>query len=161
MMKRLFLISVVAVFAALFGVDAFAAPKKVAVIVEGNVTKEQKAMVNSAIMARLSGNKDYKAFERNAAFLKALEKEHDFQLSGQVPEEQIREVGERVGADYVIAVNAVITREDQCQVSARMIDLVSGEVLKTCNASREYEGSATLTALANNVAYRLLSKKSK
>lgn len=150
-----------AILVGLFSFDACAAAKKVAVFVEGNVTKEQRAMVNSAIMSRLSGNKDYKAFERNEAFLKALDKEYDYQLSGEVPENQIREIGERIGADYVIAVNAVITRDDQCQMSARLIDLVSGEVLKTCNASREFENSSTLTALANNVAYRLLNKKSK
>ena len=143
------------------GLDASAAGRKVAVFVEGNVTKVQKSMINSAFMARLSGNKEYRAFERNEAFLKALEKEHDFQLSGCVPDNEIRKIGERFGVDFVIAVNAVVTDDEQSQMSARLIDLVSGEVLKTCNASREYENSSTLTALANNVAYRLLSKKSK
>lgn len=160
-MKRLFILAVVAIIAVLSGLNASAAGKKVAVFVEGNITKEQKSMVNSAVMSRLSGNKDYQAFERNSAFLKALDREQDYQLSGQVPEKQIREVGERYGVDFVVVVNAVITSDDECQVSARLIDLVSGEVIKTCNASREYEGSSTLTAMANNVAYRLLNKKSK
>ena len=159
--KRTLILAIIAVVAGLFGMDAFAAGKKVAVFVEGNISKEQKSMVNSAIMARLSGNKDYRAFERNAAFLKALEKEQDYQLSGEVPEREIRAVGKRMGVDYVIAVNAVITSDDNCQMSARLISLEAGEVLKSCNATREYEGSATITALANNVAYRLLSKKSK
>lgn len=138
-----------------------AAGRKVAVIVEGNVSKEQKAMVNSAFMSRLSGNKEYKVFERNAAFLKAMEEEMDYQLSGEVPESQIREVAGKMGVDFVIAVNAVVTRDDQCQMSARLINIETGEVLKTANSSREYENSATLTAVANNVAYRLLSKTSK
>lgn len=144
-----------------FSLDSYAASKKVAVFVEGNISKEQKSMVNSAIMQRLSGNKEYRAFERNSAFLKALEREQDYQLSGEVSDDQIRKVGERFGVDYVIAVNAVITSDDQCQVSARLINLESGEVLKTCNAHREYEGSSTITALSNNVAYRLLSKQSR
>lgn len=159
-MKRIMVMIITVLLIGLAGVEASAA-KKVAVVVEGNISKEQKSVVNSAVMSRLSGNKDYKAFERNDAFLRALEREHDFQLSGQVPESQIREIGERTGADYVIVVNAVVSQDDQCHMSGRMIDLVSGEVLKTCNASREYEDSSTLTALANNVAYRLISKKSK
>lgn len=159
-MKRIMVMIITVLLMGLAGVEASAA-KKVAVVVEGNISKEQKSVVNSAVMSRLSGNKDYKAFERNDAFLRALEREHDFQLSGQVPESQIREIGERTGADYVIVVNAVVSQDDQCHMSGRMIDLVSGEVLKTCNASREYEDSSTLTALANNVAYRLISKKSK
>lgn len=160
-MKRFFVLTVVSVFIGLFGVDSFAAARKVAVFVEGNITKNQKSMVNSAVMSRLSGNKEYKVFERNDAFLKALEREHDYQLSGEVSEDQIRKIGERLGVDYVIAVCAVVTDDDQCQMSARLIDLESGEVLKTCNASREYENSSTITALANNVAFRLISKKSK
>ncbi|MBD5239311.1 MAG: hypothetical protein HDS64_06020 [Bacteroidales bacterium] len=160
-MKRFFVVIFVATVAAMFGLDSFAAAKKVAVFVEGNVSKEQKTMVNNSVMSRLSGNKDYKVFERNNAFLSALEKEHDYQLSGVCSEAQIRKIGERMGVDYVIAVCAVLTDDDQCQMSARLIDLESGEVLKTCNASREFEDSSTITALANNVAYRLISKKSR
>ena len=159
-MKRALLLVIVAILTAVYGSDLMAA-KKVAVVVAGNITAEQKSMVNSAIMGRLSGNKEYKVFERNDAFVKSLEKEHDFQLGGLVPESEIRKIGERSGADYVIVVNAVVTSDEECQVSGRLIDLVSGEVLKTCNAAREYEGSSTLSALANNVAYRLLNKKSK
>lgn len=153
--------AVIGVFAAILGFEASAASKKVAVFVEGNISKEQKSMVNSAVMARLSGSKEYRAFERNAAFLKALEREHDYQLSGEVSEAEIRKIGERLGVDYVIAVCAVITSDEQCQMSARLISLESGEVLKTCNTSREYEGSSTITALVNNVAYRLISKTSR
>lgn len=160
-MKRFVILAIFGILAFFTGLETFAAGKKVAVFVEGNISKEQKSMVNSAIMGRLSGNKDYQAFERNGAFLKALDREQDYQLGGNVPEKQIREIGERYGVDYVIAVNAVITSDDECEVSARMIDLVTGEVIKTCNATREFEGSSTLTAIANNVAYRLLNKKSK
>lgn len=160
-MKRVIVSTVIAIFVSLFGFSASAAGKKVAVFVEGNITKEQKSMVNSAVMSRLSGNKEYKVFERNDAFLKALEREHDYQLSGEVAEEQIRKIGERLGVDYVIAVCAVHASDDQCHMSARLINLETGEVVKTCNASREYENSATITALANNVAFRLISKQSR
>ncbi|MDE7407541.1 MAG: CsgG/HfaB family protein, partial [Muribaculaceae bacterium] len=129
-MKRFIVLTIVAVMSAMFGVDTFAAGKKVAVFVEGNITREQKQMVNSAVMSRLSGNGEYRAFERNGTFLKALEREHDYQLSGEVPESQIRKVGERLGVDYVIAVCAVLTSDDQCQMSARFINLETGEVLK-------------------------------
>lgn len=145
----------------MFAGDAMAAGKKVAVFVEGNLSSEQKTMVNNAVMSRLSGNKEYQAFERNDAFLRALEREHDYQLSGQVPEDQIREVGQRQGVDYVIVVVANLTRDDRCSMSARLVKLESGETLKSCEVSREFENSSTVTALANNVAYRLITKKSR
>lgn len=160
-MKKFLVLAVIALLGGIFGMDSFAANKKIAVYVEGNITKEQKSIVNSAIMSRLSGNKEYRVFERNDSFLRALDHEHDYQLSGEVSESQIRKIGERLGVDYVIAVVVVITEEDKCTVSGRLIDLETGEVLKTCNATREYEDSSSLTALGNNIAYRLISKKSK
>lgn len=160
-MKKFLVLFAMSLLCIVCGAEAMAAPKKVAVYVEGNLTNEQNSMVSGAVMQRLSGNSDYKVFERNAAFLRALEREHDYQLSGEVPESQIRTIGERYGVDYVIAICAVLTSDDQCQMSARLIDLQTGEVLKTCNVAREFENSSTITAMANNVAYRLLNKKSK
>lgn len=161
-MKRLALI-----FAILFSCVTFAsqsllaAPKKVAVYVEGSVGKSERSIINSAVIARLSGNKDYVAYERNAAFIKALDKENDFQTSGEVPEKEIRAIGERFGVDYVIVINAEITGDDQCQMAARLIELVSGKIIKSANIEREYSGSSCLINMANNVAYRLISNLSK
>lgn len=160
-MKRFFAIAL-ATLVCLFCVNVFAAsPKKVAVFIEGNISDVQKALINNAVMSRISNNKSFKAFERNSSFVKAVECEHDYQLSGAVPEKQIRQIGERQGADYVIAVVAQLTDDELLDISARLIDLVSGEVLKSCNVSREYDGSSSIKAAANNVAYRLLSKDSK
>ncbi len=160
-MKRTILFFMMLLACAVFSTEAMAAGKKVAVYVEGDMSKSDKSIVNSAVLARLSGNKDYKAFERNSAFIKALDKEQDFQVSGEVPEKEIRAVGECMGVDYVIVVNAVISSDDQCHMSARMLDLVTGEVMKSVSLKREYTGSGVLSDMANNIAYRLINKKSK
>lgn len=160
-MKRAFLFMLIAFFSSMFAVNVIGAPKKVAVVVVGNISESQKSIIDSSIMARLADSKDNVAYERNEAFLKALMKEQDYQLSGEVPDKEIREVGERMGVDYVIAVNVNITDDDKCHMSARMIMLESGRTIKTVNNEREYEGTSTLSAMANNIAYRLLSKKSK
>ncbi len=160
-MKKLVFLTVITLLAGLFGFDAFAAGKKVAVYVEGDMSRADKSIVNSCVLARLSGNKDYKPFERNTSFINALNKEQDFQLSGEVPEKEIRAVGERMGVDFVIVVNAVISSDDYCHMSARLIDLVSGEVVKSVSLKREYTGSDVLANMANNVAYRLINRKSK
>lgn len=151
-----------AVLSCLFYTNSLmAAPKKVAVYVEGDMSKSDKSIVSSAVLARLSGNKEYVAFERNNAFINALNKEQDYQLSGEVSEKEIRSVGERYGVDYVIVVNAVISSDDNCHMSARLVKLISGEILKTVNLTREYTGSGVLSTMANNMAYRLLNKQSK
>lgn len=151
----------VAIAACVSAADAYAAGKKVAVYVVGKISQDAKSIISSAVMARMSGNKDYVPFERNKAFIDGLNQEQDFQLSSEVLEKEIRKVGEHLGVDYVIVVDAVILSDDKCYMSARLIDLVSYEILKSVSLTREYTGSDVLTAMANNVAYRLLNKKSK
>lgn len=160
-MKRLsFLIAILLACVAFAG-EAMAAPKKVAVYAEGEISKSVKSIVCSSVLSRLSGNKDYKAFERNSAFVNALDKEQDYQTSGDVPEKEIRSVAQRMGVDYVIVVNTVISGDDQCHMSARMIDLVTGEIIKTVNLKREYTGTDVIPSMANNIAYRLINNSSK
>lgn len=137
------------------------AAKKVAVYAEGEISKSAKSIVCSSVLSRLSGNKDYKAFERNSTFINALDKEQDYQTSGEVPEKEIRSVAQRMGVDYVIVVNTVISADDICHMSARMIDLVTGEIIKTVNLKREYTGTDVISSMANNIAYRLINNSSK
>ena len=135
--------------------------KKVAVYVGGEIGDDDKSIVSTAVLSRMSGNRDYAPFERNAAFIDALTAEQDYQLSGEVPEKEIRKVGERLGVDYVVAVNVVIKRDDTCHMAAKLINLETGAIIKTVSQNRKYTDSSVLTALANNVAYRLLNKQSK
>ena len=143
-----------------FASEAMAA-KRVAVYAEGEISKSTKSIVCSSVLSRLSGNKDYKAFERNSAFVNALDKEQDYQTSGDVPEKEIRSVAQRMGVDYVIVVSTVISGNDRCHMSARMIDLVTGEIIKTVNLKREYTGTDVISSMANNLAYRLINNSSK
>ncbi len=159
-MKRLSFLLLLVLTCTVFATEAIAA-KKVAVYAEGEIPNSTKSIVCSSVLSRLSGNKDYKAFERNSAFVNALDKEQDYQTSGDVPEKEIREVAQRMGVDYVIVVNTVISADEQCHMSARLIDLVTGEILKTVNLKREYAGSEAITLMANNLAYRLINNNSK
>ena len=90
------------------------------------------------------------------SYLKNIVVHHFF----EVPEKEIRGVGERLGVDYVLAVNVVIN-DGVCYMTAKLINLETGEIDKTVNLNRKYTGQEVLTALANNVAYRILNKQSK
>lgn len=144
-----------------FTSQAATTSKKVAVYVEGAMSKSDKTIISSAILTRMSGNKDYTPYERNTSFINALNKEQDYQLSGEVSEKEIRKVGERMGVDYIIVVSTIISDDNQCHMSARLINLQSGEIIKSVNLQRDYIGTQTLSTMANNIAYRLLNKKSK
>ena len=160
-MKKLSVLILLVFSCVMFAEGAYAQTKKVAVYVEGKIDSEDKSIISTAVLARMSGNKAYAPFERNEAFIEALTKEHDYQLSGDVPEKEIRKVGERLGVDYVVAINVVIKNEEVCHMAAKLINLETGAIVKTVNQHRPYTDSSVPTALANNVAYRLLNKQSK
>lgn len=159
-MKK-FLVLILLVFSCvMYAEGANAQTKKVAVYVEGEIDSDDKSIVSDAVLARMSGNKEYAPFERNEAFIEALTHEQDYQLSGEVPEKEIREVGERLGVDYVVAVNVII-KDEVCYMTAKLINIETGAIAKTVRLNRKYTDASVLTASANNVAYRLLNKRSK
>ncbi len=160
-MKRIAFLTFMIVSCLTFTGSIHVEAKKVAVYVEGDISDNDKSIVSSAVLSRMSGNREYAPFERNDAFISSLNKEQDYQLSGEVPEKEIRKVGERLGVDYVLSVNVVLNDDNMCHMSARLINLESGAIIKTVNVNRKYTDSSVLTALANNVAYRLLNKRSK
>ena len=138
---------------------AFAAPKKVAVYVTGQMDQTAKTAISSSVLSRLSDNKDFIPFERDNAFLEAITDEQDFQLSGEVSVKEIRAVGEKLGVDYLIVVNGVVPSDGKVHMTAKLINLTTGEVKKSVSAQREYSDEDVWYKLANNVAYRLLNQK--
>lgn len=136
------------------------AAEKVSVFVEGNLSALQEQIVNNAFMYRLSSCKDYTVFERNETVLKAITREHDYQVSGDVPDSQIRKIAGKYGVDYVIVVTVTID-DNAIYMSARLINVESGKVEKTVAQDRAGGDNTTLKNLSNNVAYRLLNNQSK
>lgn len=160
-MKKIIILFLMALVGFLYASSSYAASRKAAVYVDGNINEDNTYIVSSAIVARMAACNDYTPFERNEIFVRALNKELDFQLSGEVPEKEIRKVGERLGVDYAVVVYVTIGSDSQCYFTARIINIESGEILRTVNQRREYKDSQTLYSMANNVAYRLFNKKSK
>lgn len=140
--------------------EAAVNPKSVAVYTEGTLDPDEKMIVTSSVLARLSGDKEYRAFERNTSFINALNNEQDYQTSGEVPECEIRTIGHRMGVDYVIVVHVSIV-DDLYLMSARLINMETAEIIKSVKLTRQYTDSSILSSMANNIAYRLINKKSK
>lgn len=106
-------------------------------------------------MDRITQNRNYAAYERNEAFLNAITKEHDFQLSGDVKRWQIRDIANKYGVDYVIAVDVVID-DNHSYMTAKLINLVTGRVIKQAQSDRAGYKTTVLQNLANTVAFRLI-----
>lgn len=142
------------------GMQAQAKKYTMSVIVIGNITDAARDIVSSAFMQRLSGNSDYVVFERNKAFLNALTKEQEYQVNGTVPESEIRSLGSRMGVDYVAVVQVQFIGESVL-ITAKILNLETAQIIKSCTETREYENAETLKAMADMAAYRLFSKNSK
>lgn len=77
-------------------------------------------------------------FERNNAFINKLNSEIDFQTSGNDPVSEIRAIGARMGVDYVTLVNIDVVCDDVV-MTARIVNLESGQIIKTVTDSRQME----------------------
>ncbi len=157
-MKKVLLLALLA-----FGVTTFVQAQnkeKVAVYVLGTVGDNYKKIISSKAVSRISRSNEYAAVERTNAFVDALTQEQDYQLSGEVRDDQIAALGKRFGARYV-AVFEASEADDLGFVSARMIDVESGLVIKSADISRKVQSSESWIAMTNNVAFRLVSAKSK
>lgn len=158
-MKKILFLFVVCLLASM-QVGASAAKLTMAVNVFGSVTPEARNLVESAFLQRLSGNKSFVVFERNNAFINRLNREIDFQTSGDVPVREIRAIGARMGVDYVTLVNIDVIC-DEVVMTARIVNLETGQIIKTVTDSRQMEDLSTFKGMANTIAYRLYSKTSK
>lgn len=146
-----------------FGVATFVqaqSKERVAVYVLGAIDDSYKKIISSKAVSRISRSNEYAAVERTDAFIDALTREQDYQLSGEVRDDQIAALGRRFGARYV-AVFEVTGADDTGFISARMIDVESGLVIKSADTSRQIKSTEDWAAITNNVAYRLVSKNSK
>lgn len=156
-MKKVLLLALLA-----FGITTLVQAQnkqKVAVYVLGTISDNYKKIISSKAVSRISRSNEYAAVERTEAFIDALTKEQDYQLSGEVRDDQIAELGRRFGARYVAVFEA--TEVDNTGfISARMIDVESALVAKSVDSSRKIQSLEEWISLTNNVAFRLVSAKS-
>ena len=131
----------------------------VAVYLSGEISDSYKKIISSRAVSRISRSKEYVAVERTADFLNVLTKEQDYQLSGEVDEDQIAAIGKRFAAQYV-AVFEVSEADGLGFISARLIDVENGIVKKSVDASRKVQSAEDWIALTNNVAFRVIYNKS-
>ena len=157
-MKKVLLLALLA-----FGITTLVQAQnkqKVAVYVLGTISDNYKKIISSKAVSRISRCNEYAAVERTDAFINALTKEQDYQLSGEVRDDQIAELGRRFGARYVAIFEATEV-DDMGFISARMINVESGLVVKSADISRKVRSSEDWIAITNNVSFRLVSAKSK
>lgn len=124
-MKRLIIFSMVF----LFVVSGVFAQSKVAVLdasLGEGVHPNAAAIVADTINEQFVKSSDYIAIDR--AYISSIQAEKQFQLSGEVADQDIKELGATFGADYLCIANVSLLGSTYT-VSARLIEVSSAQVV--------------------------------
>ena len=145
-MKKLALL-----FMALFCVSAFADDlPRIAVYVTGDVPNNEKKALGTRILSSLINSGRYRGIERSNSFLAEIEKEQIKQRSGAIDDSQIRELGKQFGVTFVCIADITPAFGD-FQVSARIVDVETAEVIFIGDASGQLKSMADLTTVSDKV----------
>lgn len=150
-MKKLFIILL-----SVFSLTAFAQQKKVAVYVTGEQTGLNKVLGDQLVSAFADGGK-YIAIERTASFLSELGKEHSYQRTGAVDDNEISRLGKQFGVQLVCVADVSEVFGEK-YISARLIDVESAEVINTANASSKLDSMQELLKATQAIARDLNDK---
>lgn len=122
-----------------------------AVVAEG-ISKSVVVPITDKIAEEIVKALRYSVLDR--ANIEQVLKEKEFQVSGMVPDSEIKQAGKYLGADYVVVVRVSLI-ENTYFISAKMIDVESGAVV--AQVSDQQEGKATvLIAIAERVGKKLV-----
>jgi hypothetical protein len=138
-------------FVALFCVSAFADDlPRIAVYVTGDVPNNEKKALGTRILSSLINSGRYRGIERSNSFLAEIEKEQIKQRSGAIDDSQIRELGKQFGVTFVCIADITPAFGD-FQVSARIVDVETAEVIFIGDASGQLKSMADLTTVSDKV----------
>ncbi len=125
-MKKHFLITLLLTT---FAMVATAQTKRIAILEtidkENKVPYAVEVMVRSNLTKVISNTEGYEGYDR--VNISEIMDEHDFERTGLVSEEQIRQLGAISGADYLLVSEAVLFDESNVFVTAKILNVVSAK----------------------------------
>ena len=119
-----------------FSMTATAQNKRIAIL--ETIDKEDKVpyaievMVRSNLTKVISNTEGYEGYDR--VNISQIMDEHEFERTGLVDENQIRQLGEIAGADYLLVSEAVKFDESNVFVTAKILNVVSAKTEGSENA---------------------------
>lgn len=135
--------------------------KKLAVYVTGeDVENRIKKVFNSKLATAITSSGQYRLVETSPEFLTALQREMDRQTSGEVRSSQIAALGQKYGVKLVVVAD-ITDFDDELFVTARSINLETGEVGRNVDKSGAGESLRNIEALAQQVAAAILGASSR
>ena len=123
---------------------AFAQTKKVAILEvvdrEGKLNYGYKMMLRSNLARAITNTVGYEAYDRTD--MDAIMSEHDFQRTGLVTENQIKQLGQMTGVSLILVAEGALIGNNSMFVSAKILNVETAKVEKMDNISMGLETMA-------------------
>lgn len=130
--------------------------QKVAVYVTGDADAGHKKVIGAKMVTAITKDDGYAAVERTADFLNELDKEHIYQRTGAVDDEQIAKLGKQFGVNFVCVADVSKVFESVF-ISARLINVETALIVATADRDKEIKGMSDLVEISENVANGLIN----
>ena len=105
----------------------------------------------------ISTSEKYTGVDRTEAIQQQLSREHTFQRSGAVDDDQIKSLGQQLGVQYLCIsdINPVRGRQSY-YLDVRLIDVVTAEIIRTTTANSNLRNADEMKRIARSIAYDLI-----
>ena len=134
------------IFLSALSLTVFAQKPRIAVYVTGDDPINE--IIANRLMAGLINSGKYMPVERSTAFLAAVNKEHSYERSGEVDDEQIAKLGAQFGIQYICVVSVADVWNHEKYITSRILDVTSAEVIGSCSSNGSIpDGAALMIAL--------------
>lgn len=156
-MKRV-LFSLILAFACL-SVFAQTEVKRVAILEtvdkEGDVDYSKELLLRQTLTFAIQRTAGYEGFNR--VDMKQITGEHNFQRTGYVNDEQIKQLGQMTGAKYILIAEAANYSKTEILVLANLVDVESGQIVNSSIPIVTSMDSEMLTKSCIDIAKTLLN----
>jgi len=131
---------------------------RIAVYVTGDVGDNEKKALGTRMLTTLVKSGRYRSIERGEAFLAEIAKEHVTQRSGAIDEEQIKRLGKQFAIEY-ICIADITPAFGEFQVSARIVDVETAEVVMSGDASGSLQSMADLERVSEKTVNSMFDRE--
>jgi len=112
-------------------------------------------------LARILSESDrYLAVDRTDAILEQLAREHIYQRSGAVDDDQIKALGQQLGVQYLCISDINAAGRKGYYLDVRLVDVVTAEIMRSVTATSRLRDANEMTRVARTIAYELIEPES-
>ena len=142
--------SILIILLSALSLTAFAQKPKIAVYMTGDDPINE--IVSNRLVDDFARGNEYTTVERTASFLAELSKEHAYERSGEVDDEQIAALGRQFNVQYVCVVSVLDVWGSEKYITARIIDTETAEVIASCSSNGSIQNSSELIGALNTLS---------